>query len=303
MNTSNLIFPTNRVVDIENCFLNVLKPLYPEQEIRTFFGLLCEAFLGWNKVALLLHRNETVNQSDLLRFHWALDDLKQYRPIQHIVGYTDFCGCRIVVNKNVLIPRSETEEMVCSLTSMYTGPMRCALDLCTGSGCIAISLKKKFPQCSVTAVDISSDALKTARTNATSNNVEVMFVQDDVLCFDRNNPYCGLEPPDNGWDLIVCNPPYVTESEKSSINRNVLDYEPHLALFVPDSDPMLFYRHIASFALHNISATGLLAVEINERFGQSVLNLLDTQGFDAVLHKDFRMKERFVTASLKASSR
>ena len=300
MNTSSIAFSSNRVSDVERTFLDDLTPLYGAEEVRSFFLILCEAFLGWDKVAYLLHRGETMNQSDLLRFHWALEDLKHYRPIQHIVGYTDFCGCRIKVNDKVLIPRPETEEMVYECVNALV--RECVredssiniLDLCTGSGCIAIALKKMLPESKVTAVDISPEALRIAQTNAEKNGAEVEFVLGDVLQGTL------LPISSDGWNLIVGNPPYITESERSSMSRNVLDYDPPLALFVDDNDPLLFYRHIVAFAQKHLSSNGLLAMEINERFGTETLQLLAENGFSGVLHKDFRGKDRFVTASLSS---
>jgi len=300
MNTSSIAFSSNRAFDVERTFLDDLTPLYGAEEVRSFFLILCEAFLGWDKVAYLLHRGETMNQSDLLRFHWALEDLKHYRPIQHIVGYTDFCGCRIKVNDKVLIPRPETEEMVYECVNALV--RECVsedssiniLDLCTGSGCIAIALKKMLPESKVTAVDISPEALRIAQTNAEKNGAEVEFVLGDVL------QGALLPISSDGWNLIVGNPPYITLSEKGAMCRNVLDYEPQLALFVDDNDPLLFYRKITAFAQQNLSPDGLLALEINERFGTETLQLLAENGFSGVLHKDFRGKDRFVTASLSS---
>ena len=248
--------------------------------------------MGWDRVAYLLHRGETINQSDLLRFHWALVDLKNHRPIQHIVGYTDFCDCRIKVNGNVLIPRPETEEMVGYIVSSFKSQVSSVLDLCTGSGCIAIALKKKMPGCRVAAVDISAEALEVARMNAADNDAEVELIQGDVLSLGRQ-PVVGGQ-----WDLIVSNPPYIAESEKDSMHSNVLDYEPSQALFVSDADPLVFYRSIAAFAKQHLSENGLLAMEINERFGQETLQMLRDYGFTGELHKDFRGKDRFVTAVL-----
>ena len=300
MNTSSIAFSSNRVSDVERTFLDDLTPLYGAEEVRSFFLILCEAFLGWDKVAYLLHRGETMNQSDLLRFHWALEDLRHYRPIQHIVGYTDFCGCRIKVNDKVLIPRPETEEMVYECVNALM--RECVsedssiniLDLCTGSGCIAIALKKMLPESKVTAVDISPEALRIAQTNAEKNGAEVEFVLGDVL---QGAP---LPISSDGWNLIVSNPPYITLSEKGAMCRNVLDYEPQLALFVPDNDPLLFYRKITAFAQQNLSPDGLLAMEINERFGQETLQMLRDYGFTGELHKDFRGKDRFITAVLSS---
>ena len=314
MNTSSIAFSSNRVFDVERTFLDDLTPLYGAEEVRSFFLILCEAFLGWDKVAYLLHRGETMNQSDLLRFHWALEDLKHYRPIQHIVGYTDFCGCRIKVNDKVLIPRPETEEMVYECVNALV--RECVsedssiniLDLCTGSGCIAIALKKMLPESKVTAVDISPEALEVAKENAKDNAVGVKFECGNVLtceCVSANaSATHELTQSSNQaikqYDLIVSNPPYITLSEKGAICRNVLDYEPQLALFVPDNDPLLFYRKITAFAQQNLSPDGMLAMEINERFGTETLQLLAENGFSGVLHKDFRGKDRFVTASLSS---
>lgn len=294
MNTRSIVFPSNKVCDIERTFIEHLEPCYTEGEIRSFFLMLCEAFLGWDKVAYLLHRSETINQSDLLRFHWALDDLKRHRPIQHIIGYTDFCGCRIDVNEKVLIPRPETEEMVEYLAATANRSATNVLDLCTGSGCIAIALKKLLPGSNVVAVDISADALRIAQANAEKNCTGVEFVLGDVL---QGAP---LPISSDGWNLIVSNPPYITLSEKGSMCRNVLDYEPQLALFVPDNDPLLFYRKITAFAQQNLSPDGLLAMEINERFGQETLQMLRDYGFTGELHKDFRGKNRFITAVLSS---
>lgn len=311
MNTTKLIFPTNRVSDVERCFLDTLKELYPEEEIRSFFLMLCEAFLGWDRVAYLLHRGETINQSDLLRFHWALEDLKRHRPIQHIVGYTDFCDCRIRVNENVLIPRPETEEMVYECVNVVRARIGQSqlstvniLDLCTGSGCIAIALKKMLPESKVTAVDISTEALEVAKENARENGVEVGFEYGDVLMCDCVSATASatheLTHSCNNaiqeWDLIVSNPPYITESEKGSMMRNVLDYEPPQALFVSDADPLVFYRHVVAFAKQHLTVHGMLAMEINERFGKETLQLLAEHGFAGELHKDFRSKDRFVIA-------
>ena len=312
MNTSSIAFSSNRVSDVERTFLDDLTPLYGAEEVRSFFLILCEAFLGWDKVAYLLHRGETMNQSDLLRFHWALEDLRHYRPIQHIVGYTDFCGCRIRVNDKVLIPRPETEEMVYECVNALM--RECVsedssiniLDLCTGSGCIAIALKKMLPESKVTAVDISPEALDVAKENAKDNTVEVKFECGNVLtceCVSANaSATHELTQSSNQaikqYDLIVSNPPYITESERSSMSRNVLDYDPPLALFVDDNDPLLFYRNIAVFAKQHLSESGLLAMEINERFGRETLQMLHDYGFSGELHKDFRGKDRFVTAVL-----
>ena len=294
MNTRNLRFKSNRVRDIISLFHEELDGLYGTGEVGVFLDMLFEAFLGWDKVRLLTSREQTIDQSDLLRFHWALEDLKQYRPIQHIIGYTDFCGCRIAVSPDVLIPRPETEEMVNSLTlgPSPKGERSKILDLCTGSGCIAIALKKAFPNAEVTAVDISEKALALARRNAQNNATEVNFVQADVLTL-------AINPLLSTFNLIVSNPPYVRECEKKGMQRNVLDYDPALALFVPDNDPLRFYKAIANIAKEHLTADGLLMVEINESLTDETCALLRGQGFSPTLHTDFRGKSRLISATRK----
>lgn len=293
MNTRNLRFRSNRVCDIIALFHEELDGLYGAGEVGVFVDMLFEDFLGWDKVRLLTSKERTIDQSDLLRFHWALEDLKRYRPIQHIIGHTDFCGCRIEVSPDVLIPRPETEELVNSLISIPSshGEGRRILDLCTGSGCIAIALKKAFSQADVTAVDVSGKALALAKQNAENNGTEITFLQRDLLS-DMSDKF---DPSD--FHLIVSNPPYVRECERELMQRNVLDYDPALALFVPDDDSLRFYRAIAALAKQHLAPGGLLAVEINEAFADEVCTLFREQGFSPTVHTDFRGKNRWVTAN------
>ena len=266
--------------------------MYGSGEVGVFIDMLFEAFLGWDKVRLLTSKEQTIDQSDLLRFHWALEDLKQSRPIQHIIGYTDFCGCRIGVSPDVLIPRPETEEMVGWIVKSYELGVRSGgiLDLCTGSGCVAIALKKAFPAADVTAVDVSPEALEIARENAKNNGVEMRFVQGNVLD--------GLNGVDGSYGLIVSNPPYVRDSERAQMLRNVLDYDPALALFVPDDDPLLFYKAIATIAKGHLADDGQVVVEINEALAEETCAVFKAQGFNPKVHEDFRGKPRWVSAAL-----
>ncbi len=292
MNTTELHIPTNRVRDIEGYFLRELSHLYPAGEIRQMVWMLAEAFLGWDRTAFLLHRDDTVNQSDLLRFHWAAEDLKRERPIQQIIGYTEFCGHRILVDSNVLVPRPETEEMTTYVGQQWLPTLSGAeiLDLCTGSGCIAVALAAMAPEATVYGVDVSERALAVARENACLNHVEVEFVQCDLL---RGNPALGCD----AFDLIVSNPPYVRQCEKAQMRRNVLDYEPPIALFVDDGDPLIFYRRIGSYAQEHLKQNGTLVVEINEELGRETCELFESQGFATSLMQDFRGKDRMVFAS------
>ncbi|MBR1765933.1 MAG: peptide chain release factor N(5)-glutamine methyltransferase [Bacteroidales bacterium] len=290
MNTRDICFRSNGVRDILRLFHEELDALYGRGEVAVFAEMLFEAFLGWDRVRLLSSRDETVNQSDLLRFHWALEDLKRHRPIQHIIGHTDFCGCRVRVCPDVLIPRPETEEMVEAIVANMQGSKSLrVMDLCTGSGCIAIALKKAFPEAGVSAVDISPAALAVARENAKDNGTDVMFIQGDVL-----SP--GFRPPFASCNLIVSNPPYVRESERSAMDANVLDYEPRQALFVPDADPLLFYRAIGRLAQGCLAEGGLLAMEINEALSGETAALLHGMGFCTVVHTDFRARARWIAA-------
>ena len=291
MNTRNLRFRSNRVRDIASLFHEELDGMYGGGEVGVFLDMLFEAFLGWDKVRLLTSREQTIDQSDLLRFHWALEDLKRHRPIQHIIGYTDFCGCRIKVNPDVLVPRPETEEIVNWIITNHSSltTHRC-LDLCTGSGCIAIALKKAFPAADVTAVDVSPEALEIARQNAQNNGVDICFMQADVLN--------GVDGLSGSYGLIVSNPPYVRDSERAQMAANVLDYDPALALFVPDDDPLRFYRAIATIAKEHLAENGQVVVEINEALGDETCAVFKAQGFTPKVHEDFRGKPRWVSAAL-----
>ena len=296
-NTTHMHIPSNRVRDIERYIRTELDELYPEGELRMFTQMLFEAYLGWSTAQLLLHRDDTINQSDLLKFHWAVEDLKQYRPIQHIIGYTDFCDCRIAVSPDVLIPRPETEEIVLRATELLNDSGANVqegnfLDLCTGSGCIAIALAKQFPKAKVYAVDISTKALDLAQKNAERNHVAVEFVQSDIL-----QETIALPCPT--FDLIISNPPYIQEKERCDMERNVLEYEPSLALFVPDKDPLKFYRAIGLYALQHLTCKGLLILEINEHLGSATCQLLQSIGFVTQLLQDFRGKDRSIIATPK----
>ena len=331
MNTADMHIPSNKVRDIERYICAELAGLYPDGELRMFSRMLFEAFLGWDCAQLLLQRDATVNQSDLLRFHWAVEDLKRFRPIQHIIGWTEFCGCRIEVNESVLIPRPETEEIVnrtinqlskFKIDSLHSISKKRSsqpsaknskfkipnsevntpyskskiqnskfkiLDLCTGSGCIAIALAKQWPEAEVTAVDISDKALAVAKKNAASNNVKINFIQADILSqFTIQN---------SEFNIIISNPPYVMDSERAAMQRNVLDWEPASALFVPDGDPLQFYRAIAVIAKRHLSHDGIVVLEINENLPAETEALFVSKDFQTEICGDFRGKSRMLVAT------
>ena len=296
-NTTHMRIPSNRVRDIERYIRIELDGKYPEGELHMFVRLLFEGFLGWDTAQFLLHRDDTINQSDLLKFHWAVEDLKQCRPIQHIIGHTHFCNCQIAVSPDVLIPRPETEEIVTATANLLrkkepTAQTGNYIDLCTGSGCIAIALAKQFPEARVYAVDLSAEALALARKNAERNHVEVTFSQADLL---EREPLL----PCPAFDLIISNPPYIRDCERSGMERNVLDYEPALALFVPDNDPLKFYRAIGHYAQRHLTGNGLLILEINEHLDPETCQLLQALGFETHLQQDFRGKDRSIIAILQ----
>jgi len=266
-----------------------LKGLYPETEIKSFSYLIIEKLTGFSRTEIIVNKNTLFSDEQHHVIETFIEKLKKNVPIQYILGETEFFGLAFNVNESVLIPRPETEELVEWIHSENTLTANLnILDIGTGSGCIAISLKHEFPNASVHAFDISEQALDTARSNAKSNKLDVTFSQIDIL----NAP--GTEQQ---WDIIVSNPPYVTEQEKSSILPNVLEHEPHLALFVPDNDPLLFYCCIALFAKQHLKPQGKLYFEINRTFGVETVELLTDLGFCNVeLRKDISGNDRMVRA-------
>lgn len=276
-------------------FENRLSAIYPPGEIRHLIYMLFEFYLGWEKSKVHLSYNEVIPETALIPFMSAIEALSNGKPIQYIIGSAWFNGSLLEVNSNVLVPRPETVELCSLIKKDYTGMEKhhlSILDIGTGSGCISIDLKKGFSCSEVTATDVSTGALEVARKNAISNHCEINFIQSDIL-----NPldWQGL----GTYHLIVSNPPYVTESEKQLMHRNVLEYEPVQALFVPDEQPLLYYMAISSFAAEHLAPSGCLYFEINERFGKEVKDLVTSCGFkDVTIHNDFHGKERFISGKV-----
>ncbi len=266
-----------------------LEGLYPETEIRSFSLLMIEKVTGFSRTEIIVNKNTLFSDKQYHEIESFIEKLKNFVPIQYILGETEFYGLPFNVNESVLIPRPETEELVDWIrTENDRSASLNILDIGTGSGCIAISLKHEFPKSVVDAFDISDEALGTAQSNANRNQLEVDFTKVDIL-----------NAPDfeKKWDIIVSNPPYVLENEKSEILPNVLDNEPHLALFVPDNDPLLFYRSIAKFALKQLKPGGKLYFEINRQYGKATMDLLVESGFtDIELRKDISGNDRMVKA-------
>ncbi|TBX70436.1 peptide chain release factor N(5)-glutamine methyltransferase [Flavobacterium silvisoli] len=278
-------------------FLRELASLYDEKEIESFFYLTLEHFHHKKRIDLALNPEMEMDASQLSQWESVLADLKKYKPIQYILGNTEFYGLPFVVNEQVLIPRPETEELVALILTNNSNPvspdMLTILDIGTGSGCIPISLKKNLPNAAVFAIDVSKEALATAQKNAALNKVEVNFMLQNIL-----------DTQDLGqqFDIIVSNPPYVRHLEKNEINPNVLDYEPHLALFVEDDDALLFYRKIAELARINLKPGGQLYFEINQYLGNETVEFLQSLGFSEVkLLKDIYGNDRMVFCLLPSA--
>ena len=283
-------------------FNESLKHLYPTSEIDSFFFLILEEYMGFKRVDIVLKSDFLIDKKSLNLMQIATKQLEQEIPIQYIIGKTEFLGLPFNVNKEVLIPRPETEELVeqvlkeVSLTKICKTSTDLAsnekqlkiLDIGTGSGCIAISLKKQLPSSKTSAMDVSDEALRIAKKNAVLNKVDINFIHQDIL--KTNNL-------DKFYDVIVSNPPYVRELEKKEMKNNVLNNEPHLALFVDNKNPLLFYNKIAELAENFLTKNGQLHFEINQYLGKETIKLLAEKGFKNIqLKKDIFGNDRIISA-------
>lgn len=277
----------------KDTFFQELLSIYDAQEIESFFYLVLESFHCKKRIDLALEPEMEMDALQLLRWESVLAELKKQKPIQYILGETEFYGLPFLVNEHVLIPRPETEELValileCTKYKVQSTKLQ-LLDIGTGSGCIPIALKKNVPEAEVYALDVSEMALATAMKNAALNEVEVHFILKDILVD---------EDLGQAFDVIVSNPPYVRHLEKAEIKPNVLEHEPHLALFVADDDALLFYRKIAALAQKHLNANGKLYFEINQYLGKATVALVESFGFAAVqLHQDIYGNDRMISAT------
>jgi release factor glutamine methyltransferase len=269
-----------------------LAGLYPENEIKSFCFLIAEKLTGFTRTEILVNKNTNFSIEQQHEVESFIEKLKKYVPIQYILGETEFYGLTFNVNESVLIPRPETEELVDWIEKENDGAnIHSILDIGTGSGCIAIALKNIFSNAEVYAFDVSEMALETAKTNAAKNHVQITFSKTDILNAVTTN---------KKWDIIASNPPYIPEKEKLEIMPNVLDNEPHIALFVPDNDPLLFYRKIALFAQKHLHPNGKIYFEIHRDAGKDCMDLLEETGFREIeLRKDISGNDRMVRALLK----
>lgn len=274
--------------DYRSHFVQNLTPLYDAVEAERFFYITLEELKGWRRVDFALNNGYVFAEGELQKWDEVLTQLQQQKPIQYIFGHTWFYGLQFKVNPYTLIPRPETEELVDWIIAENPAGAT-LLDIGTGSGCIAISLAKNIESSAVSAIDISAGALETAGLNAKANNVSVNFIQQDVLLLDRLPELYGV---------IVSNPPYVRHLEKEEIKPNVLEFEPHTALFVDDTDPLIFYRKIALLAKDALKPGGKLYFEINQYLGPETVALLQDLGYTVELRKDMFGNDRMIRAML-----
>jgi release factor glutamine methyltransferase len=291
------------VKQYRNYFNETLKTIYPITEIDSFFFLLLEEYLGFKRIDIVLKSDFKITQETLNLLQSATKQLEQEVPLQYIIGKTEFYGLPFVVNKHVLIPRPETEELVAWVVSessrfktFNTSTKQTTetkqlkiLDIGTGSGCIPISLKKQLPFAKISAIDISKEALTVAKKNAVLNNVDIHFILQDIL---------KTVALDQHYDIIISNPPYVRELEKKELKNNVLKNEPHVALFVENDNPLIFYAKIAELAKKYLNKNGLLFFEINQYLGTETIDLVNKKGLKNIqLKKDMFGNDRIIVAS------
>jgi len=280
--------------EIKNIYHKELDALYAKEEVESFFYLLIDHYLQLERFVLVIQPNLTLTKEEEQPLFEALSELKLQRPVQYIMGKTTFMDLDFEVNESVLIPRPETEDLVRWILDEADGRFANKkikiLDIGTGSGCIAISLAKHLQDAQISAMDISENALKTAKKNAESNSVKIDFSEVDILKSD------GFV---SGFDIIVSNPPYVRELEKKEMHKNVLEHEPDLALFVSDENPLIFYDAITKFAKQNLSKNGMLFFEINQYLAKETEALLLQHNFlEIEVRKDMFGNDRMTKALL-----
>ncbi|HMG08977.1 MAG TPA: peptide chain release factor N(5)-glutamine methyltransferase [Mucilaginibacter sp.] len=282
-----------------------LNKVYETKEIQAITLLAISEISGLSKASIKAFPERELSNEQTQKLKNTLTQLQTGEPIQYILGITEFYGLPFKVNPSVLIPRPETEELAEWILSSIGERQKVkgerlaqfaggVLDIGTGSGCIAISLKKNLPQAQVSAIDISERALQTAKENSILNDVAVNFIHADILNLQPEPRYPNLA---TAYQIIVSNPPYVTLDDKKQMHTNVTNFEPHAALFVPEHDPLIFYKAIADFARLNLAPNGLLFFEINERYGQETVKLLKDKGFISTeLRKDMSGRDRMIKA-------
>ena len=284
--------------EAERIFIDSLISVYDKQEAISLAWLSISYAFKLERATYLNLKDTEIPVDKLELLFEILNELKTGKPLQYVIGETDFYGLNFIVNPSVLIPRPETEELVEWILSDLRISKRALegtriIDIGTGSGCIPITIKKNIPEAQLYAIDISQEALDISKKNAVLNQTKINFIQDDIL--KSSNTSLNKEK----FQIIVSNPPYVMEAEKKQMLPNVLDYEPHLALFVPNNDPLIFYKTIADFAIKHLDTNGLLYLEINENLGKETINILKEKGLKNIeLRQDLRGKDRMIRSKL-----
>lgn len=281
---------SNKIGDVYAFYHEYLQSIYDKDEINELIYIAFSFALNFSRKDISLKKDEYLNQSDLLVVYDIAKELETKKPIQYILKEAWFYGDKYFVNEHVLIPRPETEELVELICKENTDAKLSLLDIGTGSACIPVSIKKKKPEWDVQALDVSPEALVVAKKNAHTLGVKIQFHLEDILKLKQL--------ASNKFDIIVSNPPYIAKSEMHTMQTSVVDFEPHLALFVNDSNPLLFYDKIADFASHNLTKNGKLYFEINQLLGNETMELLKNKGFcNIILHKDINGNNRIVSAN------
>lgn len=280
---------TNSVKELPLYFREKLQDIYGERESDNLCWLAISFELGLSKYEVR-QSDKKLTESQLLRFRSIIKRLELQEPIQYILGETEFYGLTLKVRPGVLIPRPETEELV-DIVIRTVRPNVRVLDIGTGSGCIPLAIKSKLPQTQVQAMDISSEAISIAKENSLDLSLEVAFIQADIMAVE-------LQP--NSLDVIISNPPYIPYEEQKLMAKNVVAFEPEMALFVDDRDPLVFYRRIVKQAEKALESGGYLFFEIHESYGKEVKSLFDIELFDKVeIIKDLQGKDRIIKAQKK----
>ncbi len=278
----------NQLKTAKNYFSEQLKNLFSSTEINSMWKEIICFRLNWNHSDFILNTTSRLSESDLLFIRSYVHRLKNNEPFQYIHGTTTFFGLELKCDKRALIPRPETEELVAWVVEF--GPYKTIVDLCTGSGCIALGLKSKFSESDITGLDISMNALSLAQENSKLTNLDVEFILADVLNING-------DLLDQKWDCIISNPPYIPTNERESIAENVLNFEPEISLFVGNDNPLIFYKAIVEYAKSNLSENGILFFEIHPNFSAEISDLLKLKGFINIqLRKDLQGKNRMIKA-------
>lgn len=280
-----------KIKDYRIYFLEKLTPVFEATEAENFFAITLEEFKGWKRIDLAMNSDYEMTGEEIEKWNSILTQLEAQRPIQYIFGKSHFYGLEFKVNEDTLIPRPETEELIeWIINDSENISQLSVLDIGTGSGCIAISLAKNLKQARVSAIDVSEKALAIAQENSAANTADINFHLINIL---------EAEALPEKYDIIVSNPPYVRNLEKAEIKPNVLEHEPHLALFVEDDDPLVFYRKIAQLAKTHLTENGRLYFEINQYLGQETVAMLEHEGFrDIILKKDFAGNDRMILSGI-----